>query len=86
MPSRPASPTAGPAVKPPERSSGFTGWIPQLLTVVVVALACFGQFKFFEVAKLARYKDGSCDTNPNDQPVSFFGKVTAWGKATAGWH
>ena len=44
----------------------------------------FGQFTFFEVAKLARNKDGSCDTNPNDQPVSFFGKVTAWGKATAG--
>jgi len=46
----------------------------------------FGQFKFFEVAKLARNKDGTCDTNPNDQPVSFFAKVTAWGKATVGRH
>ena len=46
----------------------------------------FGQFKFFEVAQLARNKDGTCDTNPNHQPVSFFGKVTAWGKATVGKH
>jgi hypothetical protein len=46
----------------------------------------FGQFKFSEFAKLARNKDGTCNTDPNDQPVSFFGKVTAWGKATAGKH
>jgi len=46
----------------------------------------FGHFKFFEVFKLARNKDGTCDTNPNDEPVSFFGKVTAWGKAIAGKH
>jgi hypothetical protein len=79
LPSRPASPTAGPAVKPPERS-----WLLLGGTGKYRHAFGFGQFKFFEVAKLARHKDGSCDTNPNDQPVSFFGKVTAWGKATAG--
>ena len=46
----------------------------------------FGQFKFFEFTKLARNTDGTCDTNPNDQPVTFFAKVTAWGKATVGRH
>jgi hypothetical protein len=46
----------------------------------------FGHFKFFEIAKLARDKHGKCDTNPNHPPVSFFGKVTAAGKATIGKH
>ncbi len=46
----------------------------------------FGHFKFFQVDKLARDKHGKCDTNPNHQPVTFFGKVTAWGKATIGRH
>jgi hypothetical protein len=46
----------------------------------------FGHFKFFQFAKLARDKHGKCDTNPNHQPVFFFGKVTAWGKATVGKH
>jgi len=46
----------------------------------------FGQFTFFEFAKLPRNKDGTCDTNPNAQPVFFYAKVTAWGKATAGKH
>jgi hypothetical protein len=46
----------------------------------------FGQFKFFEFAKLARNKDRTCDTSPNHQPVSLFGKVTAWGKARVGQH
>jgi hypothetical protein len=46
----------------------------------------FGHFKFFEVDKLARDKHGKCDTNPNHQPVSFFGKVTASGKATINKH
>jgi hypothetical protein len=46
----------------------------------------FGQFKFFQFAKLARDKHGKCDTNPNAQPVSFFAKVTASGKATVGKH
>jgi hypothetical protein len=46
----------------------------------------FGHFKFFEIAKLPRDKHGKCDTNPNHQPVTFFGKVTAAGKATVGKH
>jgi hypothetical protein len=46
----------------------------------------FGQFKFFQFTKLARDKHGKCDTNPNRQPVSFYGKVTASGKATVGKH
>jgi hypothetical protein len=44
----------------------------------------FGHFKFFEIAKLARDKHGKCDTNLNHPPVSFFGQVTASGKATIG--
>jgi hypothetical protein len=43
-----------------------------------------GHFKFFEIAKLARDKNGKCDTDPNHPPVSFFGKVIASGKATVG--
>jgi hypothetical protein len=46
----------------------------------------FGHFKFFETAKLARDKHGKCDTNLNHPPVSFFGQVTASGKATVGKH
>lgn len=46
----------------------------------------FGHFKFFQVDKLARDKHGKCDTDQNRQPVTFFGKVTAWGKATIGKH
>ena len=46
----------------------------------------FGHFKFFQFAKLARDKHGTCDTNPNHPPVSFFAKVTAPGKATVGKH
>jgi hypothetical protein len=44
----------------------------------------FGHFKFFEIANLARDKHGKCDTNLNHPPVSFFGQVTASGKATIG--
>ena len=46
----------------------------------------FGQFTFFQVTKMARHKNGTCDTNPNDQPVSFSAKVTAWGQATVAEH
>ena len=46
----------------------------------------FGHFKFFEIAKLARDKHGKCDTNLNHPPVTFFGQVTASGKATVGRH
>jgi hypothetical protein len=46
----------------------------------------FSHFKFFEVAKLARDKHGKCDTNPNHQPVNFFGQVTASGKAAVSKH
>jgi hypothetical protein len=46
----------------------------------------FGHFKFFQFTKLARDKHGKCDTDPNSQPVSFYGKVTASGKATVAKH
>lgn len=46
----------------------------------------YGHFKFFEVAKLARDRHGKCSANPNQQPVSSYGKVIASGKATIGKH
>ena len=46
----------------------------------------FGQFTFFQVTKMAGHKNGTCDTNPNDQPVSFSVKVTAWGQADSRRH
>ena len=44
----------------------------------------YGKFKFFEVMQLKRDKKGKCDLN--QEPKWFFGKVTAWGKATTGEH
>jgi len=73
------------------------GLRPQFFTIVFTPAAPNGVVTAFGPVRergidqevsgtLARNKDGTCDTSPNDQPVSFFGKVTAWGKATAGKH
>jgi len=66
--------------------SAFGNWLFQGGTGKYRHAFGFGHFKFFEMAKLARDKHGKCDTNLNHPPVSFFGQVTASGKATVGKH
>lgn len=64
--------------------SAFGNWLFQGGTGKYRHAFGFGHFKFFEIAKLARGKHGKCDTNLNHPPASFFGQVTASGKATVG--
>jgi len=44
----------------------------------------FGTFTFREFAVLPRHKNGSCNTNPNAQPVYFALLIVGTGRATNG--